>query len=353
MHQSSRRPDVPWEDMNTPEHNNFTALRLILALLVVLGHFVTLPSSAPAVGLFAYADFAVNTFFVVSGYLIFASFDNRPAIGNFYIRRLFRIYPLYMVVVLAQGLTMAALAGGIGEHASEFVRYVGLNLIMATFLAHDLGGLLSGLHNPGINPSLWTLKIEVAFYLLLPLLWYLSKRFGDWVLFALYVASTAYMAITMHYGMDTLAKQLPGQMRFFLVGMALYRYRDALTFPTLPGVFVACGLFMIFEYYHQSLIVESLSPLLCGLILFICVFRFPSIPLPFDISYGVYLLHGPLIQLSLLLGIFRDTAWFLTLLLASVILISLAAERYIEQPGVELGKRLARYWGTRCAKADA
>ena len=66
--------------MNTPENNNFTVFRLILALLVVLGHFVTLPSSEPATGIFGYADFAVDAFFAVSGYLIFASFALRSVI---------------------------------------------------------------------------------------------------------------------------------------------------------------------------------------------------------------------------------------------------------------------------------
>ena len=81
--------------------------------------------------------------------------------------------------------------------------------------------------------------------------------------------------------------------------------------------------------------------------MFICVFRLPVIALPFDISYGVYLLHGPLIQFSLLLGIFSDTWAFLALLLATVILLALAAERLIEQPGIELGKCLSRWRAQR------
>jgi peptidoglycan/LPS O-acetylase OafA/YrhL len=339
--------------MNTPEQNNFTLLRLILALLVVLGHFVILPAGKPASGIFGYANFAVDTFFVVSGYLIYASFDNQPVIGKFYIRRLFRIYPLYMTVILAQALIMAVLAGGIRENANELLRYLGLNLMMANFLAHDIGGLLSGLHNPGINPSLWTLKIEFAFYLLLPLLWFLIQRFGLWFMVLLYIASSIYVAITLHYGLDNFAKQLPGQMRFFIAGMALYRYRAWLTFPTWIGIIAACGLFLICKYFSGSSLIIPLYPICAGLIMYICVFRLPIIALPFDISYGVYLLHGPLIQLSLLLGIFMDTPGFLLLLLSTVFLLALLAERIIEQPCIELGKRLARNWTARFGNANA
>jgi peptidoglycan/LPS O-acetylase OafA/YrhL len=330
--------------MITPQQNNFTALRLLLALLVVLGHFTTLPSDIPARGLFSYGTFAVDTFFVISGYLIFGSFDTKPVIGSFYIRRIFRIYPLYLTVVIVQALIMAALAGGIVENGAELLRYLSLNLILANFLAYDIGGLLSGLHNPGINPSLWTLKIEFAFYLLLPLLWYFTQRFGWRFLLLLYVLSTAYVMITLHYGMDILAKQLPGQLRFFVVGMALYHYRHRLVFPLLPTIIVTGILFILSQFYHDLPLVMPLNPICSGLVMLLFVFRLPHIPLSFDISYGIYLLHGPLIQLSLLFGIFHDTLGFLALLLASVMLLAFAAERIIELPGINLGKRLAKDW---------
>ena len=338
--------------MKTPETNNFTPLRLALALLVVLGHFVTLPGLHEASGIFGYATFAVDMFFVVSGYLIFASFDNRPLLGGFYIRRVFRIYPLYLAIVIVQGLIMAALLGGVAEHAGGLLRYLGANIIMANFMAYDIGGLLSGLHNPGINPSLWTLKIELAFYFLLPLLWYATRRYS-WFLAALYAASTIYAMTMQHYGMDALARQLPGQLRFFAIGMALYHYRDRLTFPTWLGVIAAVALFLFCHAYFDAPLAMPVVPLCVGLIMYICAFRLPVIPLRHDISYGVYLLHGPLIQFSLLLGIFQDTTAFLALLIAAVILLALAAERIIEQPGIECGKWLARIWSTRFGNEKA
>lgn len=339
--------------MNTPEDNNFTILRLVLALLVVLGHFTILPHGGPAYGIFGLADFAVDTFFVVSGYLIFASFDMRPAVGNFYIRRVFRIYPLYMTVVVVQGLIMAVLAGGILANSEDLLSYLGLNLVMANFLAHDINGLLSGLNNPGINPSLWTLKIELSFYFLLPLLWYLTQRFGWRFLLLVFVCSTTYVAIMLHFGSPTLAKQLPGQMRFFIVGMALYHYRHHITIPTIPLAAVAVALCLFTKFYHHLPVAVPIYPIATGLLMFVCVFRLPRIALPFDVSYGVYLLHGPLIQFSLLLGIYQHTMGFLALLLAVVLMFALLAERLIEQPCIELGKRLARQWSARISRVQA
>ena len=63
----------------------------------------------------------------------------------------------------------------------------------------------------------------------------------------------------------------------------------------------------------------------------------PAVPIRTDISYGVYLLHGPMIQFSLILGLFHDSAGGLMATLAVVIVLALLAERLIERPGIDFG----------------
>jgi len=326
----------------TQHTDNFGLLRLILALLVVLGHFRILPGATPE-GIFTYADFAVDAFFIISGYLVYASFDKTPVIGSFYIRRLFRIYPLYFVIVCIQGVGMALIAGGITAHASELAHYFAVNLIMANFLAYDLGDLLRNFHNPGINPSLWTLKIEVAFYFLLPLLWYCTRRFGTRFLIFIYIASTLYTVLALHYGDEIIARQLPGKLRFFVIGFALYHYRDSFRFslPVNVGVLLAASALCAFRAQMWLL---PVYPLLLGIVVSICALRLPVVPLSSDISYGVYLFHGPLIQFALLLGIFQATPAFLALLLITVCALAYLAEHAIERPGINLGHRLSSLW---------
>jgi peptidoglycan/LPS O-acetylase OafA/YrhL len=53
-------------------------------------------------------------------------------------------------------------------------------------------------------------------------------------------------------------------------------------------------------------------------------------------------LHGPLIQTSILLGVFRDTPWFLAGVAGTVIVLALVTERLVERPGTEFGRRLSR-----------
>jgi peptidoglycan/LPS O-acetylase OafA/YrhL len=324
-----------------PVANNFTLLRVVLALFVVLGHFKTLPGVNPAHGIFGYADFAVDAFFVVSGYLVTGSFDKQPHVSGFYVRRFFRVYPLYLVVVIVQAVVMVRLLpGGFAGHWQGCLKYLAANSVFATFLGYDVDGLLGGLKHQGINPSLWTLKIEAGFYLILPLLWRLTQRFGVGFLAAVFLLSTVYVEFALHAGAENMAKQLPAQLRFFAVGIGLYRYRHALTLPVPAAAASAVVLFTLCTLRHDVPMVP-VYPLFVGLLVFIVALRLPALALPFDISYGVYLVHGPLIQLSLLLGVYRDTSAFLLALLSCTLLLAVLADLCIERPGIALGHRLA------------
>jgi peptidoglycan/LPS O-acetylase OafA/YrhL len=329
------------------EHNNFTLLRLLLALMVVFGHFKLLSGTSYPIFPFNLADLAVDGFFVVSGYLITASYDGRPQLRPFYIRRLFRLYPLYIIVVLVQAVIMLAILhwGAVGSA----LHYVAVNAVFLNFLQYHIGTLLAGMPNPGINPSLWTLKIEVAFYIVLPFLWMLVRRWGGGFLLAIFVLSVLYDFGLRHVGMVTLAKQLPGQMQFFVLGMAAYAYRGRLRLSAgWASVFFFCLLPIIALLLTSHFAV--IYPLTVATAVFLLACRMPAVPIRTDISYGVYLLHGPVIQFSLILGLFNDSAGGLLAILAVVIVLALVAERLIERPGIDFGRTLS---SSRTPSAEA
>ncbi|TAK83858.1 MAG: acyltransferase, partial [Aquabacterium sp.] len=217
--------------------NNFTLLRLVLALLVLLGHFKAFVAVWSPPWPFNYAAAAVDCFFVVSGYLVSKSFDRDSNFSRFYLRRFFRIYPLYIAVVLAQTVILGCLAPGgfVANLRSEF-DYLMVNAVFANFIQHDIGeGVLRGLTDPSLNASLWTLKIEFAFYLILPFLWLGVQRYGWKLLVGVFMASALYYALVLHYVDFRHAKQLPGQLQFFVLGIAAYRYRDRLSLSPQIG----------------------------------------------------------------------------------------------------------------------
>jgi peptidoglycan/LPS O-acetylase OafA/YrhL len=326
--------------------NNFTLLRLLLALMVVLGHFKLLSGTAYPSFPFNLADAAVDCFFVVSGFLIAGSYERCHGVWSFYTRRVFRLYPMYLCVVLIQtAIMMALLPGGPLSALQSTVRYLAVNAMMANFLQYDIGGVLSGLGNPGINPSLWTLKIEIGFYLIVPLIYGATRRFGWWILISIFVASVGYNVLALHLGDARLAKQLPGQLQFFVVGMALYLYGDRLRVAAWFSAAITVAFLVIWTLVVP--IPPGIRPLVVGAFVFSFALYTPVIRLKSDLSYSVYLLHGPLLQTLILLGLFRDTLPFLSGIVCMVLGLAFITERLVESPGNALGRRLAMRLGRR------
>lgn len=317
--------------------NNFGILRLILALAVVLGHFKLLQGVTSPSGIFAYADLAVDAFFVISGYLVAGSFERKTHLGSFYIRRFFRIYPLYFFMVVLQAIGMLIALGGIEGHGAGTASYLGWNLIFLNFMEYDIDKVLAPLVNPGINPSLWTLKIEVGFYIMLPFLWLAYIRFGLLVPVIVFVLSTLYAWYFDMIGQQTLAKQLPAQLRFFTVGVLLYHYRHKLHFAPIAAIALAFILLAVCSMRHM-LPIMALYPVFIGLFVFLVATQIKSFPIRFDISYGVYLIHAPLLQFALLAGVMDNTVPHLLALLFVTIILAFFVEQLIELPGIRFGK---------------
>lgn len=327
------------------DRNNFTLLRLALALLVVLGHFHLLAGVGSPPWPFSYAAAAVDCFFVVSGYLVTYSFDRDGDFHRFYIRRFFRIYPAYIAVVAVQTTIMAWLAPpDMVNRAGDIFRYFIANALFVNFLEHDVGGVLSHLSDPSLNASLWTLKIEVGFYLLLPVIWLAVRRFGAGILIGIFIFSVLYERVLDAAGYAQLAKQLPGQLQFFVLGIAAYKYRQnvgAVPTGVVTGVVLTVAVAAILT---ALLRVQPpvLYPLVVGLFVMAAAFRTPVFAMRTDLSYGVYLIHAPLIQLALLSGLYRPTLSALLTIVASTVALAFLLERAVERPGIALGRRLSR-----------
>jgi len=322
------------------ETNNFTLLRLLLSVAVVFGHFKLLSGTDYPTFPFNLADAAVDCFFIVSGYLIALSYERTRGLLPFYIRRFFRLYPMYACIVLIQsGIMLALLPGGPFSQPEQTWHYLAANLVFANFLQYDIGGVLSGLAVPSINPSLWTLKIELGFYLIVPLIYAGVRRWGFKVLLAIFVASVAYNVIELQLGDPRYAKQLPGQLQFFVVGMALYLYARDVRLPAWITPIVTVLFLVAWSNFHP--IPPGIRPLVVAAFVFCVAFCTPVVHMRTDMSYSVYLVHGPLIQTLLLTGVFRDTPIALIGVVAAVLALSYAAERLVERPGNEFGRRLS------------
>ncbi|MEZ6127487.1 MAG: acyltransferase [Planctomycetaceae bacterium] len=140
-------------------------LRGIAILSVMLAHFFNLVQR-PGYEHLHLGGPGVDLFFIISGFLIakilFAEKGRPGYFRRFYVRRIFRILPLYGVVVL----TMCLAAVAAGADCSSWPFYV-------VFLQNFLGDPITA-YRPvvGLGP-LWSLAVEEQFYLVLPLVIFL------------------------------------------------------------------------------------------------------------------------------------------------------------------------------------
>ncbi|WP_232615707.1 acyltransferase family protein [Photobacterium carnosum] len=159
--------------------NNFNLLRLLLAIMVVFYHIGVL-ANIDYLLIFS-GSFAVKCFFVISGYLITKSYFKNKDLKVYIKSRFMRIYPLYFTVIMVSFFTGLFLTtSSIDDYLSGGVKYLLSNLLFFNYLQPSLPGVFSGIgyHN-SINGSLWTIKIEVMFYISVPIIYgYLHKFYS-------------------------------------------------------------------------------------------------------------------------------------------------------------------------------
>lgn len=111
---------------------------------------------------------------------------------RYFLKRALRIYPAYFCIVLicaVMGVFFSAYSWR--EYWSlSLLKYIAANLVFLNFLQPNLPGLFESNAIQAVNGALWTLKIEVMFYLFVPLAVMAFRKFGRLtVIVALYIAS--------------------------------------------------------------------------------------------------------------------------------------------------------------------
>ena len=319
--------------------NNFDILRLILAVLVFFAHWNILTSQDISNQLFHLSGYAVHMFFIVSGFLIFWSFDANQNKKHFYIKRFFRIFPLYAFLIILQTLFFIGFSDG---STFEVIKYFIANIFFLNFLAPSVGSTLSSLEVNAINGSLWTLKNEVVFYLIVPLLFMFYKKWGGYILLILYSLSVVYMFAVDYLGMEKLLVQFPAQVRLFMVGILLYILFDKFNKNNIYLLAIVSLILLIFlkdnTYFNYIL-----YPFCIGFMMIFLVYFVKNIKVNFDFSYSLYILHFPVIQLALYFEINPTNPIISFVVLFAVILVlSYFSEKYIEKRFIKIGREIVK-----------
>ncbi len=287
----------------------------------------------------------VTLFFMISCFSLFHStlpkLDRNNWLAGFVLRRLFRIYPLFLFM-LAVHLALHFII----YHKIYSPGEVLLNL------------LLMYQFYPGAHESIiwagWTIGVEVTFYCLFPLLLATSRKFSFWLILFLVTMALSHeipaMISSLNLNNSYAYMSFPRQLFVFIGGGVVYLLAGRYPDKTLFGL-AALGASIVILYFTGTLTAK---------VLFIgcMIYAFHKSPLLFnpftrflgEASYTIYLVH-PVVVAGLKpwltrlygLGLPDDLSFIISFVIvfSIVCVISLIINKFIEIPVYRFGVKIA------------
>lgn len=334
------------------KHNNFDLIRLFASVQVAVVH----AAENFGIALHPYSPFnffpGVPIFFFISGYLIYQSYTNLgpDKIYEFFWNRFLRIYPALFVVFFFS-IVLLFLTGYLSLGSHSILELIVWLLAQLTFLQFYNPEFLREFGNGVVNGSLWTISVEIQFYIIVPFLFIavtqLRKSFIFFILLFFIILNflnnfyNDYSSIPLKlFGVSF----LPWFYMFMLGAIASAN-------PVIINFVKATNLFFIIILYFLSIYILSffgfgvgnginvLSFTFLGALVLKLAFVHPFLSNGFlkgnDFSYGIYIYHMPIINSISYYYNFPSHISFMLFLLGTLIMAFLSWY-LIEKPALKL-----------------
>lgn len=363
------------------KHNLYlTWARGIAAFLVIVSHSLRASQSvySPADSkaesfLFRFldlGDFGVSLFFALSGctlYLSSARIKTRTEIGNFYIKRLARVWPTFFVSILVYMALSAVFRSFYTSPKGLWIEFILKDWTIRDLLAYM--AFVSDFTGPMylFNNAYWSLPIEFQFYLIFPILLILLRTttfYGPLILgMSLYVIGLFQPFEFADYRFFTMAYMFVG-------GMLCAHYYQRIEFKLTPihGTILLLILLLMVSGVRNEYIplpqipvildkftwygLASVAVILIALIIDSKKAEFSRVDdfltLYGDISYSTYLYHNIFIALCVLCVLkFEITGqsklffiFFFTVI--GTYWLARVSYRFVEKPYMDLARKWVR-----------
>jgi len=347
----------------SPKSNNFNAVRLLAALLVIYAHSYAFTGQAEWVarksGVTHAGELSVVVFFFISGALITKSLDGGRSIGGYAIKRVMRIYPALILCCFLVPYVFSWMFGG-----ASFSEILGSKEALKYFTTNSLGvwslyfvpGVFETHPDKALNGSLWSITLELRLYLALGVLSLLGlmkeKSVQCLVLLFLILCLALVPDKVPLLGSNPALYGTPAYPAFsiiFLVGGLFYLLEDKIAFrPVALIIFFA----VVMIWANKAGFVDLKRFVIFGLSIAVAMWLATlgplvrRLPIMHDYSYGVYLYGWPSQQIAY--SILVDFRVHPTALAISAIAMPLAlllaalSWHLLERPSLNFGHRFAR-----------
>lgn len=350
-------------EVEVPRYEYLDSLRGVAALMVLMVHIM---GQFKLSGYdFLFGSHGVKLFFIVSALTLFLSSSRRffaetQPIIKFYIRRFFRIAPLFYFVLIFYLLCPG------GVLFSSMYQSASISNVIAHFL------FIFGFSKDWINSIItveWTIFVEVIFYLSLPIVFRYINNKNRAFLFSAVAFVVAVISKYIYYHFFRGDGLMDSWYYFFIIQNYVYFTFGVVLFflfkenKTYTQNVLRLA-WLLFYLASAVAVIKNLSGIIFALLAAFLVYlmKYDSkLSLPFNnrftkyvgiISYSVYLTHRAMLSfvdnvivspnLSILsqnLGL-RILAILLSIFL--VIVVSTATYHLIEKPGISVGKFVIR-----------
>jgi len=342
-------------------NNNLDLIRLLAATQVCVLHSFEFMFAEKTGGLFF--EFlrlfpGVPIFFFVSGFLISKSYEASPTTSLYAKNRILRIYPALILVVFLN-IVMVWSTGYFDLTKPTLADVSLLFLAKSTILQFYNPEFMRGFGDGVLNGSLWTITVELQFYIITPILYFIfgtNKKISSKTLLVLIL-----FFIGLNRLLVFLSPEFSDEIWFklfkisflpwiymFLVGIYVQKnFKQISAFVSKINTYLAIVAYCLLAYLAGKFNISlgnAISPLLFFpliiLILRVAYYK-PSASKNLlkghDISYGVYIWHMPVVN-QLLYYDLRSEYWHA--ILAIVLSFSFAVISWfvVERPFLQLKK---------------
>jgi peptidoglycan/LPS O-acetylase OafA/YrhL len=307
--------------------NNFDLIRLLAALQVAIVHTMTAFKmygvNATFFNLGVRMFPGVPIFFVISGFLISKSYERSNSLRDYYRNRCLRIFPaLWVCLAASVGVILIAGVSVLGPVSTRaWLTWWAAQMSLYQQFGPDF---LQPVGMGSLNGSLWTIPVELEFYLLLPVIYAafrLRQRRGDLALLCLLAGSVALHFVYCRPSLlpappphTFLVETAVPYLWIFLVGVLMQRHwisvRGWLAGRThwwLLGYLLICVVTKRLHIYVGSADISPLFLLPLAALVLSCAVSLPTLSDRLlrrnDISYGTYIYHALVLNLMLLFAV--------------------------------------------------
>ena len=347
---------------DTFRRNNFDLIRVLAALQVALHHaayhFEVPGTWWEATQLLP----GVPTFFFVSGFLISKSFENSPQLLDYARNRALRIFPaLFACTALAlASVWLSGYFATVSVPTRTFVAWVVGQLTVVQFFNPDF---MRGFGSGVLNGSLWTITVELQFYVLVPILYAALRRLAAsrraetvclLVLVAAFlVANQVFLKMnetrSEQFVMKLVKVTFAPWFYMFLVGVLVQRNFETVHRALANRALVVVPAFLVAGWAGSRLfgwdVGNQIHPALflaLAAAVFSAAYTLPDLAERLlrrnDISYGLYIYHIPVINLMMYRGHMHETR-DVAIAVATSVALAAASWFVLERPAIRLKRR--------------